>query len=61
VFIGSPRDEIVSSLCARLSTGETLDAIDLSLEEQTMEKIPTSRLEMGAAAMVLRILFHIIG
>jgi len=61
VIIAIPRDEIVSSLCARLSEGETLDGIDLRLEEQTMEKIPASILEMGAASMVLRILFHIIG
>ena len=40
VFVGPTTDDIVRSLHARLSEGETLDAIDLSLEEETMEKIP---------------------
>jgi len=61
MFVGPTSDNIVRSLRARLSEGETLDAIDLSLEEETMEKIPASISEMCPAAMVLRIFSHIIG
>jgi len=61
VFVGPARDDIVRFLRARLSDDKTPDAMDLSLEEEILEKIPASISEMCAAAMVLRILSHIIG
>jgi len=58
---GPPRDAIITYLRARLRDDETPDAMNESLEEDILEKIPENVSEMCVTSMMPGIAHHIIG
>ena len=61
ISVGPTRGDIVRFLRFRLSEDETPDAMDESLEEDILERIPGNILEMLAAPMMQKITSHTIG
>jgi len=55
VFVGASKDDIIEYLRLRLGEDETPEAMDESLEEEILEKIPENMSEMYVREMVLGI------